>query len=106
MIEKRLHLAVALADEGDDAYLRGVLPGHGAEQGAFPDAAAAEDSDSLSLSAREQAVNRANSRDQALRDMAPLQRIRRRCIQWIGARRIDGRPAIHGLSKSIQNSSY
>ncbi len=42
MFEKAAHFAVALADQRNYGNVGGILPRHGAEQRAFPDAAAAE----------------------------------------------------------------
>jgi hypothetical protein len=47
--------AVALADHGDHRDVGRIVAGHGAEQGAFADAAAAEDADALAFAAGQQA---------------------------------------------------
>jgi hypothetical protein len=51
VLEEFADFAVAFADEGDDIDAGGTGARHGAEQGAFADAAAAEDADALAFAA-------------------------------------------------------
>src|SRR5207237_665882 len=57
LLQEVPHLAIALPDQRDHTDVRGVLPGHRAQQGAFADAASAEYPDALSLAAGEQAID-------------------------------------------------
>ena len=105
LIQKRLDLAVAFADQRDHADLRRILSRHGAQQRAFTDAAAAEQSDSLALAARQKTIDRTDAGDQALGDMFPRERVRGRGIQRIRLHRLHRRAAVHGLSESVQHAA-
>ena len=63
VIDEIAHLAVSLPDESHHADVGRAIPRHRAQQGAFAYAAAAENADSLSLAAGEQAVDGADPGD-------------------------------------------
>ena len=72
VIEKRAHLAIALADQGDHADVGVIVPRHRAEKRALADAAASEDSDALPFAARQQTVDGADAGDQRFDDVLAL----------------------------------
>ncbi len=76
---------------------------HGAEQRALADAAAAENADALPFTARQQAVDGADSGDQRLRNVLAIQRIGGLAIEAVSAFRLDWGAAIDGLAEAVDH---
>jgi len=74
VFEKRAHLAVALADQGDDGDVGGVVAGHRSEQGAFAHAAPAENPHALPFAAQREPVDGPNAGDHRLGDVLAIER--------------------------------
>ena len=77
VLDERPDFTVPLADEGDDVDRGGTGPRHRAEQCAFTDAAAAENTDALTLSTGQQTIDYADSGGQRLVDMGSFHRAQR-----------------------------
>ena len=105
LIEKRLDLAVALADQRDHADLGRIFSRHRAQQRALADAAAAEQADSLALAAGQETIDGTDAGDQAFGDMFPRERVGGRSIQRIRFHGFHRRTAVHGLSESVQHAA-
>ena len=73
LFQKFAHFAAAFADQRDYRQVRRCAARHHADQRAFADAAAAENSHALAAPAREHSINRADAAAQRLAD--------RRCVR-------------------------
>ncbi len=103
MFYKSLYLAVPFAYECNHRNVGKVVPGHGAEQGAFADAASAKKADPLPLSAGEETVDGADSGYQWLVDMLAVQRTGRDRIKVVGALNVYRPFPIHGLAEPVEH---
>ena len=63
VLQEFAHLAIPFSNEGDHAYIRGVLPRHCAQQRALAHAGAAENSHPLPFAERKEAVDGAHAGD-------------------------------------------
>src|SRR5205823_6454945 len=70
---------------------------HGSEEGAFADAAAAEDADTLSLAAGEERVDGANAGAERLGDVDAIDRVGGCAVEPARVVSLDGRPVVHGF---------
>ena len=61
LFQKFADLAIAFADQTDDADIGGIVTAHATEERALTDSAAAENTDALSFAAGQQGVDGANS---------------------------------------------
>ena len=80
VIEKGANLAIALADQRDHRDVGGIVARHGAQQRAFADAAAAEDSHALAFAAGHHGVDGADAGGDGLDDVLAIQRAAGRVV--------------------------
>ena len=95
-LDELVHLAAALADQGDDVHVGRRIAGHHAQQHALAHARSGEDPHPLPLAAGQQAVDGADAGGQRLVDPRPRAGVRRLAVQGspLGQRRL--RLAVHG----------
>lgn len=105
VFKKALDLAVALADECDHGDIGAVMLAHGAKEGAFADTGAAKDTDALAFATGEHAVDDADAGDEGLGDVLTSQRAWRGRIEIVVGLRVDCRPSVHGLPKTIEDAT-
>jgi hypothetical protein len=105
VLQKRAHLAVALADQGDDGDVGGVVAGHRSEQRALAHAAAAENAHALPFAAQRQPVDGPYAGDHRLGDVLAVERASRRLVQAILRAGLNSRSAIEGAAETVQHPS-
>ena len=105
VLEERADLAIALADQGDDGDVGGVVAGHGSEQGALTHAAAAENPHALPFAAERQRVDGPNAGDDRLGDVLAVERASGWLIQAILRAGLNFRSVIEGTAKTVQDPS-
>ena len=101
IFEKRAHFAIALANQRDYGYVGIVVARHGSEEGALANAAAAEDSNALSLAAGQQPINRANAGDQGFGDVFAIERARRGRVEGIFRAGLNLKATVDGPAESV-----
>jgi hypothetical protein len=97
--------AVSLADQRDDVYARGTGTGHRPEQRALADSAAPEDANTLTLPAREEAVDNADSCRERFFDVSAIHGAGWRGIKRSGFGCNDRGAAVHRHPKSVKNAA-
>jgi hypothetical protein len=104
VLDELAHFASALADECNHIHFGGGVAGNHAHQGAFADAAAREDADTLSVGAGEQGVDGAYPQRQRHAQGWAFQRGGRFGEQWVAAVNRRGGLAVDGVAQSVQHA--
>jgi hypothetical protein len=104
MIQEVADLPISFSYQCHNRNVRRIVFAHCAEERAFADSAAAKETDSLALPARQQAVDRSNAGDQGFRDMFAVQRIGWRAKEIVATRFLDRRTGVHRLAESIEDA--
>jgi hypothetical protein len=104
VIQEVTNLAVSFSYQCHDRNVRRIVFTHRAEECAFTDSAAAEETDPLALPAWQQAVDRSNASDQGFRDMFAVQGIGWRAKKIVARGFFDRRTGVHRLAESIEDT--